>query len=613
MPEELETMIEETEKSKIVNASMYIDALKSSGYKSTYNAIAEIVDNSIDAEASDIFIIGEQKIAGNGEKKIVSFGFLDNGHGMDYSTLKGCLTIGYTTNQERKGMGRFGVGLPQASVFVCNRVEVYSWQNGINNCKKVYLDVDEVKANNLNEIADPVDASIPAEYQKFIKWNGGDRSFDFSESGTLVIWTKCTTVDHKKWKTCVSHMSEDLGRKYRYFLANNTKHIRMIELTSSQEEIMYPNDPLYLMVPSQECVPDDVQTFIDGNYDSRKYDASTGYTECLFEIYKTGEEDTVKLPIQYEENDEVKTGIVEIKYSAVKRKYYSPATLKTEKKPGVSLAYGKSSRLINNTGISIVRNGREIDFGPFGFFNNYNVPDYRWWGIEISFKSDLDSAFGISNNKQYVNLKPMTKAEMAEVSADEIKTVWHQLAEEIIPTIDALTKRNTAIRGEEMIEDDPQPAEASDISNVVEEEIEDEPIVVDDIPEEVKVQEAEEQLVKEGVDNPSSVQIQKLIDSQVRVVPVYNKGKMDSFIDTSFAAGTLSIILNANHAFYGKLVSAIFDKEETKIPFELFMIAVMRSMKKQSVSNPDSMDTLLYDINERITKYMMELAKRNDE
>lgn len=610
MLEELDTLTTENEKSKIVNASMYIDALKSSGYKSTYNAIAEIVDNSIDAEASDIFIIGEQKIADNGEKKIVSFAFLDNGHGMDYATLKGCLTIGFTTNQERKGMGRFGVGLPQASVFVCNRVEVYSWQNGIDNCKKVYLDVDEVKKNNLNEIADPVNSSIPPEYKKFIKWNGADRSFDFSSNGTLVVWTKCTTIDHKKWTTCVRHMSEDLGRKYRYFLANGTKHITMIELTSSTEEVVYPNDPLYLMMPSQECVPDDVQVFIDGNYDSKKYDSSTGYTECLFELYKTSDNDTVELPIQYEENDEVKKGIVEIKYSVVKRKYYSKATLKTEKKPG-QLPYGKSTRLINNTGISIVRNGREIDFGPFGFFNNYNVPDYRWWGIEISFKSDLDSAFGISNNKQYVNLKPMTKAEMAEVNHNELKTVWHQLADEIIPTIDKLTKRNSAIRGEEMVDDDLELAEASEIFNVVEKEIEEEPIV-NNIPEDVKIQEAEEQLVKEGNENPSTVQIQKLIDSQVRVVSVYNKGKMDSFIDISHAAGTLSIILNANHVFYSKFVSGVFDKEETKVPFELFMIAVMRSIKKQYIANPDAMDTLLYDINERIAKYMMELVKRND-
>lgn len=49
------------EKSRIVHASAYVDALKSSGYKSTYNAIAEIVDNSIDANAKNVFIIGEQK------------------------------------------------------------------------------------------------------------------------------------------------------------------------------------------------------------------------------------------------------------------------------------------------------------------------------------------------------------------------------------------------------------------------------------------------------------------------------------------------------------------------------------------------------------------------
>ena len=73
----------ENEKSKIVNAAMFIDALKNSGYKSTDNAIAEIVDNSIDADADDIFIIGEQSIAGNGERRIVSFAFLDNGKGMD--------------------------------------------------------------------------------------------------------------------------------------------------------------------------------------------------------------------------------------------------------------------------------------------------------------------------------------------------------------------------------------------------------------------------------------------------------------------------------------------------------------------------------------------------
>lgn len=57
--------INQVGKSKIVNASMFLDALKNSGYKGTDNAVAELVDNSFDADAQNVFIIGEQNVAGN--------------------------------------------------------------------------------------------------------------------------------------------------------------------------------------------------------------------------------------------------------------------------------------------------------------------------------------------------------------------------------------------------------------------------------------------------------------------------------------------------------------------------------------------------------------------
>jgi len=66
---------------------------------------------------------------------------------------------------------------------------------------------------------------------------------------------------------------------------------------------------------------------------------------------------------------------------------------------GGSSALGK--HYLNNTGISFVRAGREIDFGNFGFFD---ASDYRhrWWGIEIRFEPVLDELFGVTNNKQHV-------------------------------------------------------------------------------------------------------------------------------------------------------------------------------------------------------------------
>lgn len=45
--------INQVGKSKIVNASMFLDALKNSGYKGTDNAVAELVDNSFDADNYD--------------------------------------------------------------------------------------------------------------------------------------------------------------------------------------------------------------------------------------------------------------------------------------------------------------------------------------------------------------------------------------------------------------------------------------------------------------------------------------------------------------------------------------------------------------------------------
>ncbi len=600
------------EKSKIVNASMFLDALKNSGYKGTDNAVAEIVDNSFDAEAQNVVIIGEQGSApNNGEKRIVSFAFLDDGTGMDYDTLKSCLTIGYTTNQHKRGIGRFGVGLPQASIFVCNRVEVYSWQNGIANCKKVYLDIDEVKEKNANEISEPVDASFPEKYYKFIYWKLEDRQFDFSQHGTLVVWTNCTHVDYKRWTTCVDHMREDLGRKYRKFLSSGEKSITMIEFNSSDHKKIFANDPLYLTLRSQECVPSDLEIFRKNNYVSKPYGDDAKYDTCLFELYKPDPDgpDSVDCPIVYEENGEKKTGNVKITYSIIKKEYYSPEYLKTSNKPG-SLPYGANSSLLaKNAGISIVRNDREIQFGSFGFYDTYNVPEYRWWGIEIAFGAELDAAFGVSNNKQSVDLKPLSKDEMQEYKYDEIKSVWHQLAKNIKDTIKAMTARNSQLRSESEVVDDPKPSISSTISNTVDEGEE----LIKDVPtsEEELVEEAKSQLETEGNEAPSDEQIKRLIDSKVRVVTVFNKGKRDSFVDTSSAAGTLSIILNANHEFYNKLVKKIMEDETDKVPFELFIMAVMKSIKNLDLEYEDAMDILMHDINVRISNYMLEYNKNN--
>ena len=106
----------------IVDIQNMGDALRNTGYKNIESAVAEIVDNSVEANANDVFVIMSEDINPVSGRKLVSeIGFLDNGDGMSTDILGSCLGIGATTRMARKGMGRFGVGLPQASLHACPR------------------------------------------------------------------------------------------------------------------------------------------------------------------------------------------------------------------------------------------------------------------------------------------------------------------------------------------------------------------------------------------------------------------------------------------------------------------------------------------------------------
>ncbi|MBR1747588.1 MAG: ATP-binding protein [Clostridia bacterium] len=606
-------------KSKIMHAASSIDALKSSGYKSTYNAIAEIVDNSIDANAKNIFIIGEQTASITGdakEKSIVSFAFLDDGEGMNYETLNSCLSIGVSNKKHKKGMGRFGVGLPQASTFVCNRVEVYSWQNGIDNCQMTYLDWDEIVNDDLNDVEYPQKKSIPEQYKVYLNWRTSDgKQYDFKQNGTLVVWTKCTRVDHRKWNTCVKYMSEDLGRKYRYYIDNDGVNIAMCELTSKDYVELLPNDPLYLISHSQDCLPNDLAVMKQDGYISLPYKKKKDYTENMFEEYLPTDDSpsVVNKKILYFDKGEKREGIVQIKYSVVKKKYYSRLTLNTDKKPG-SLPYGSSQRIKNNVGISIVREGREIEFGSFGFYDQYNVPEYRWWGIEINFGSELDAAFGVSNNKQFVDLKPLSKQDMEEYTHDEVKPIWMQLAEEIKPTILAMTERNSKIR-DEVPEKDANSDVSSTIGDIVN-SAEKRSGEVLEIPEDNKDEEQKKMEVKEALENEgfkecSPDQIKEFQASNVRVI-THSGNRNDNFITYSYAASVLIINLNKNHPFYELFVSQFYDKEEQKIAFQILLSALMKSIKELDLQYPDAMDLLTRKINNKIFDYVLDYKNKNN-
>jgi hypothetical protein len=58
--------------------------------------------------------------------------------------------------------------------------------------------------------------------------------------------------------------------------------------------------------------------------------------------------------------------------------------------------------IVNNAGVSIIRAGREVDYGWF-FFGAKRKENYDdWWRCEVSFDPVLDEAFGLTHTKQQI-------------------------------------------------------------------------------------------------------------------------------------------------------------------------------------------------------------------
>src|SRR5258708_4852032 len=89
----------------IIALDKFIQATRDSGYKGTASAISELVDNSIQADATRIAISVAAK-ASDDEEKSIEVSVLDNGCGMDAATLRQGLRFGGSTRfGDRRGLG----------------------------------------------------------------------------------------------------------------------------------------------------------------------------------------------------------------------------------------------------------------------------------------------------------------------------------------------------------------------------------------------------------------------------------------------------------------------------------------------------------------------------
>jgi hypothetical protein len=157
------------------NPSRLIEGLRDTGYD-VNTALADVIDNSVDAGASAIAVHIDMEADGE-----IVISVADNGCGMNREALLNGMTYGATSKPDPKRLGKFGLGLKTASTAFCRRLSVISRDSETAKPLKAIWDLDHVVKVGDWELL--LDAPTKEELSLL---NGAAAG----HSGTVVVWEK---------------------------------------------------------------------------------------------------------------------------------------------------------------------------------------------------------------------------------------------------------------------------------------------------------------------------------------------------------------------------------------------------------------------------------------
>ncbi|MBZ5502063.1 MAG: ATP-binding protein [Acidobacteriia bacterium] len=208
------------------NASRLVESLRHLGY-GNYEAIADIVDNSIDAEAPKISIKIQQK----GGQPIITIA--DDGQGMTEPVLDQAMRLGSLTSRDlNSDLGKFGMGLVTASLSLARQCHVITRTS--EGTFSSAWDVDEIVSQN--KFVKHLDKANDEECARLKDEIGT------AKGGTLVTLSKCDNLGNKNLSSFASNLKHHLGRVHRYFIAAG-REIRSLKaqgfsVMRNQREVM---------------------------------------------------------------------------------------------------------------------------------------------------------------------------------------------------------------------------------------------------------------------------------------------------------------------------------------------------------------------------------------
>ena len=532
--------------------SFTIRALRDSRYHNTAYAIAELIDNSIEANAPLIELLcmeEAQPVRWRSRRLVSEIAVLDNGSGMDVRTLLDALKFGGGTRHNAdRGIGKYGMGLPTSSMSQCKRVDVWTWQDGIDSVWHSSIDADAIEQGNHRVPLPDQETAIPETWRR-----AGKSEIFASVTGTLVVWSKLDKIQWRTANAIIENTSREVGRIHRIYITEELHTIQAASFLKAQpskrerERRFIANDPLYLMKPTSTPAP--------------------WNNEPMFKEWATKE-----YPVTVEGREVT----IDVKYSIVK-----PDALRTDsvaRLPG-SEDHGRHAR--HNIGVSVVREDREIVLEDAFLREGGSAdnPQNRWWGCEVHFRRVSDELFGVDHNKQMV--AKFTQAAKTLARDDRSRQVILDemgLDEDIIHTIvgdirDQTRAMMRAIR--QMFEQRRKPGRtrspekravetATDADKDAIAAGSEKPTRTDIDREEIPPDKREaglaEQFVESGRSDPDAEQLAKML-VQEGLAYQFNPTQLDGYqmFNVRSNQGVLHVNLNTDHPIYD-LISHVEDR-----------------------------------------------------
>ena len=494
-----------------------INSLRDLGYSNTTSAVCEHLDNSIQWGATDVRIYFNQR--GRKGEGGVDVLIVDNGKGMPPHVLKVAMSFGGSTvYDDRKGIGRYGMGMKTAALSMGPTLEVYSWQEP-NAFYNMTLDVQEIGADrsNLIELPDPtLVTELPSEIadiltrpmvwpkdsQDLLAENRAGLSAALGNSGTIIFIPNCDRLTYKRAQTLSEHAIREMGRVYRRQLSVGINIYVNNRLVEAFDPTFWMDDAEHTQLAELKTKKSRlVNTFaveIPAMEDGQRV------AQATVRVYALPYEEWMQLPRKVLKND---------------------------------------LHMFDQLLVSFVmRNDREVHIGAIPELSGKAHADSLWARVQIDFGGELDEAFGVAANKQGVRPKSYVYDLIKGQISDDITRIRESVKQYRAKQTEASGKEHLTTA--EIRASEADPLQANQLPNAPAPRTEEEQKILDEAMKAFAI------TLKRGdeTDDQAYERVKKS-----RYLTVFKHDEYWPFYHVDFKFGKVILTINTAHPFFTKL------------------------------------------------------------